>query len=79
MEARRLDTDLALVLGLFAAGFSVPSLASSISDRQSPRTAMILMFIAGALILYALTMGTKEYSFAGMPDVFFGVVARFMP
>jgi len=74
-----MDTDLALILGLLVAGFSLPSLASSISEGRAPRTAMILILIGGVLILYALVSKPGGYAISQLPDVFFGVVARFMP
>lgn len=74
-----MDTDLALIMGILVAGFSLPSLASSISEGRAPRMAMILILIAGALILYALTVKPGGYTLKKLPDVFFGVVARFMP
>ena len=74
-----MDTDLALILGLLVAGFSLPSLASSISEGRAPRTAMILILIAGLLVLYALISKPGGYAISQLPDVFFGVVARFMP
>ena len=74
-----MDTDLALILGILVAAFSLPSLASSISEGRAPRTAMILIVVAGALILYALTAKSGGYTMKKLPDVFFGVIARFMP
>ncbi|MFT7596734.1 MAG: hypothetical protein ACI8R4_004074 [Paracoccaceae bacterium] len=74
-----MDTDLALILGILVAGFSLPSLASSISEARAPRTAMILIVIAGALVLYALTAKPGGYTMKQLPDVFFGVIARFIP
>jgi len=74
-----MDTDLALILGLLIAGFSLPSLASSISDGRAPRTAMILILIAGGLILYALVGKPGGYAIDQLPDVFFSVIARIIP
>jgi len=74
-----MDTDLALVLGLIVAAFSIPSIVSSFSDRRTPRASMVLILIAGALILFALISKPGGYSIEQIPDVFFGVIARFMP
>lgn len=74
-----MDTDLALILGLLVAGFSLPSLASSISDGRAPRAAMILILMGGGLILYALITKPGGYAVNQLPNVFFGVIARFMP
>lgn len=74
-----MDTDLALVLGIFIAGFSLPSLVSSLSEGRPPRMAMILIALAGALVLYALVAKPGGYSVEQLPDVFFGVLGRFIP
>ncbi len=74
-----MDTDLALILGIIIGGFSVPSIVSSMSDGRAPRVSMITILIAGGLILYALLSHPGGYRFAQIPDVFFSVIARFMP
>ncbi len=74
-----MDTDLALVLGLIIGGFSVPSVMSALSDRRAPRASMITILIAGALIVYAMSTKPGGYRFEQIPDVFFGVISRFMP
>lgn len=74
-----MDTDLALILGLVIGLFSFPSIVSSVSEGRTPRAAMILILMAGALVLYALIAKPGGYRFEQLPDVFFGVIARFMP
>jgi len=74
-----MDSDLALILGVIIGGFSIPSIVSSLSDRRAPRVAMIMVLAAGALILYAVMTKPGGYSIDQLPDVFFGVISRFMP
>ncbi len=74
-----METDLALVLGLLLAGFSVPALMSAISDGRPPRISFVMILAAGALVLYAVIMKPGGYTLVEMPDVFFGVVNRFIP
>lgn len=74
-----MDADLALVLGLVVAAFSIPSILSALSDGRSPRASMVTILIAGALILYAIATKPGGYTVADVPEAFFGVVARFMP
>ena len=74
-----MDTDLALILGLLVTCLSLPSLASAISEGHAPRMATVLMLSGGGLILYALVSKPGGYAFDQLPDVFFGVIARFMP
>ncbi len=73
-----MDTDLTLVLGLIIGGFSIPSIISAMSDGRSPRVSMIIILLAGGLILYALMTHPDGYSFSQIPDVFFGVIGRFL-
>ena len=49
-----MTTDLALVLGIVIAAFSIPSILSAFSDRRAPRASAITILIAGALVLYAI-------------------------
>jgi hypothetical protein len=74
-----MDTDLALTLGMVIGAFAIPALVSSYSDRRAPRISMLMILTAGAMILYALMAKPGGYSFAQLPDVIFGVFARFMP
>jgi hypothetical protein len=52
-----MTTDLALVLGIVIAAFSIPSILSAFSDRRAPRASAITILIAGALVLYAIQTG----------------------
>ena len=74
-----MDTDLALVLGLILGGMAIPSVLSAYSDRRAPRASAVTVLIAGALILYAVAARPGGYSLAQIPDVFFGVIAQFIP
>jgi hypothetical protein len=74
-----MDPDLALVLGLLIAFLSVPAMVSAYSDSRPPRAPALVLLIAGGLILYALTTQPGGYRVADIPEVFFGVVARFWP
>jgi len=73
-----MDTDLALVLGIIIGGFSIPSIISAMSDGRAPRVSMITILLAGGLILFALMSKPSGYSFNQIPDVFFGVIGRFL-
>lgn len=74
-----MDQDLALILGLIAGGFAVIGMLSAISDGRGPRASAITILIAGCLIIYALVTKPGGYTMAQIPDVFFGVLARFIP
>jgi len=74
-----MDADLALVLGLIFAAFSIPSIISALGDGRSPRASMVTTLIASGLILYALTTKPGGYSWAEVPEAFVHVVARLLP
>ncbi|MEP3674096.1 hypothetical protein [Sulfitobacter sp.] len=74
-----MDADLALVIGIILAGFSVPSILSALSDKRAPRASAITILIAGGLILFAVQGKPGGYTFEQMPDVFVNVIARYMP
>ncbi len=74
-----MDADLALVLGLIVAGFSIPSILSALGDGRSPRASMVTILIAGGLIIYALVTKPGGYTLAQVPEAFIHVIARFMP
>lgn len=74
-----MDADLALVLGLVVAAFSIPSMLSAISDGRTPRASMVTILIAGALVLYAAATKPGGYTVDTIPDAFVRVVARVMP
>ncbi len=74
-----MDADLALVLGLIVAGFSVPAILSAISDGRSPRASMLTILVAGALVLFAISTKPGGYTLSQVPDAFFAVIARYMP
>jgi hypothetical protein len=74
-----MDTDLALVLGLVTAAFSIPSILSALSDKRAPRASAITVLIAGGLIVFAVLGHPGGYRLEQIPDVFVNVVARYMP
>lgn len=74
-----MDTDLALVIGLIVAAFSIPSILSAISDRRAPRASAITVLIAGGLIVLAIQGKPGGYQLQQLPDVFLNVIARYMP
>ncbi|MFU8882801.1 MAG: hypothetical protein ACNA7Q_10570 [Rhodobacterales bacterium] len=70
-----MDTDLALVLGLFLAGVSVPSIVSAFSDGRTPRTAAIALILGGTLVVYALSQKPGGYRLDDIPKAFVRVIA----
>ncbi|MFD1194839.1 hypothetical protein ACFQ3C_09175 [Seohaeicola saemankumensis] len=73
-----MDTDLALVIGLFVLCFSAPSIVSAISDGRAPRIAMVTLLIGGGLTLFALTQKPGGYRIDDIPGVVIKVIADFV-
>jgi hypothetical protein len=74
-----MDKDLALVLGIVFCLFSLPTIVSSASTGRAPRIAMLIILAGGALVLYALIAKPGGYRIDQLPEVFFGVINRFLP
>ncbi|NNE52153.1 MAG: hypothetical protein HKN30_07095 [Sulfitobacter sp.] len=74
-----MDPDLALVLGLIVAAFSIPSILSAFSDSRAPRASAVTILIGGGLILYAMQSSPGGYTLAEIPDVFTRVLDAYMP
>jgi len=73
-----MDHDLALVVGLVIAVFSVPAVISALSDRRAPRVAAIAVIIGGGLAAWAITQKPGGYSIDEVPNVVVRVVARYV-
>lgn len=74
-----MDPDLLLTLGLILGALSIPSVLSAMSDRRAPRASALTILIAGGLILGAAWLKPGGYRIEQVPDVFFAVIARFVP
>ncbi|KIC21529.1 hypothetical protein [Leisingera sp. ANG-Vp] len=73
-----MDTDLALILGLVIAGFTIPSILSALSERRPPRASAVTVLIAIGLVTYAVIAKPGGYSVGEIPDAFFRVVGRLL-
>lgn len=74
-----MEPDLALVLGILIAAFSVPSILSAFSDRRAPRASALTILIGGGLVLYAMQTNPGGYAMNEIPDVFVRVVGQYVP
>ncbi len=68
--------DLYLVLGIAICAFSIPSFIGALADRRSPRVALVVIVIGGALI--ALALSQQSYTLEDVPEAFVRVVAYFV-
>jgi hypothetical protein len=62
--------DMALVLGLVIAGFSIPAIVSAFSDGRTPRAAALMVMIGGGLVAWSVTSKPGGYTLDNIPEVF---------
>lgn len=74
-----MDPDIALVLGIVIAAFSIPSILSALSDSRAPRASALTVLIGGALILFAVQTKPQGYALDEVPDTFVRVMRQLMP
>jgi hypothetical protein len=72
-----MEPDLALVIGLVIAGFSIPSMMSAVTDGRAPRASALTILISFALIFYAVYQKPSGYSMSEIPDAFVNVMSQF--
>jgi hypothetical protein len=73
-----MEPDIALVLGVVLAGFSIVGIFSAISDSRGPRVSAITVLIAGGLIVYALQTQPGGYTIEDIPNAFVRVVSKIL-
>lgn len=73
-----MDHDLALVIGLVVAVFSIPAVVSAMSERRAPRIAAIALIVGGGLVAWAVTQKPGGYTVGDVPNVIVKVVARYV-
>ncbi|MGH1577331.1 hypothetical protein [Planktotalea sp.] len=62
--------DMALVIGLVIAGFSIPAIVSAFSDSRTPRAAALMIMIGGGMVAWAVTSKPGGYTLDQIPEVF---------
>ena len=73
-----MDTDLFLVIGIVIFALATPALLSAWVEGRVPRAGSVMVLIAGVLVITALSQNAGGYSFAEIPEVFFGVIGRYL-
>lgn len=71
-----MDPDLLLVIGLIIGVLAIPSMLSAFAESRAPRTAAVLVLIAGVLIVVAVTRKVGGYQIADIPDIFVRVIGN---
>ncbi|HCE70230.1 hypothetical protein KQ247_07105 [Ruegeria pomeroyi] len=74
-----MDADLILVVSMVVAAMSIPAMASAYSEARRPVAAFGTLIIAGVMAIYATRIKPGGYTLAEIPEVFFSVLARFIP
>ena len=65
-----MDPDTFFVFGLVLGVLSVPAVVSAISDGRAPRLASIILVIAGAMVVYAISQKPAGYAMEDVSAVF---------
>lgn len=73
-----MEADLALVIGLLLAGFSLVGIFSAISDGRGPRASALTILIAGGFVVYALQTQPGGYTLEDIPNAFVRVIGQFL-
>ena len=73
-----MDPDLAMVIGMILAVFSVPSIISAFSEGRAPRVAAFTIIAGGALMVWAMQEKPGGYKLEELPDTMVKVIARYL-
>lgn len=68
--------DLLLVFGILVGFLSFPAFLAAFSESRTPRVAVILIIVGGAMISFAVYSQPSGYSFDQLPLVFTRVFAQ---
>lgn len=71
-----MQSDVMLVAGMGLVVLSLPAILSAWADRRAPRVGTLLLLGGGGLILWTLSRTKGAYSWADIPDVFYGVIGQ---
>jgi FtsH-binding integral membrane protein len=73
-----MDFDLIFVIGVALVAFSIPSLVSAYADRRWPKTAALMLLIAGGAIAYAMQENPDVYSISTIDETIVNVMGRYL-
>jgi hypothetical protein len=73
-----MDPDLAFIIGLVLAVFSIPSILSAITEGRAPRVAAFALIAGGALVVWAIGEKPGGYSINDIPRTFVNVIATYL-
>ncbi|NJM81799.1 MAG: hypothetical protein HC844_04240 [Tabrizicola sp.] len=72
-----MDNDLMLTLGIILILLIIPSLLAAWVDGRAPRVGAVVLVIAAAMILTAISRTPGGYSFGDIPGVMMNVFSRY--
>lgn len=73
-----MTSDLYLVIGIVLGALAIPSILSAFSEGRPPRTAAIVVFVAGTLIFLGLKDKPDDYAISDVPEAFYRVIGQLM-
>ncbi len=72
-----MDTDLFFVVGVALAVLSLPTFLNAFAESRAPRTASIMVMIAGGLIVLAAMNHPGGYGIEDIPEAIRSVIQRY--
>ncbi|MGP6088102.1 hypothetical protein [Antarctobacter jejuensis] len=73
-----MEPDMMLVVGMGLIVLSLPSILSAWTDSRAPRLGALLLLGGGGLAIWALSDKDGGYTWAEIPDVFYGVIGQIL-
>ncbi|MAY31756.1 MAG: hypothetical protein MRY67_10620 [Rhodovulum sp.] len=70
--------DFFLVAGVIMGALAIPSILNAYSEGRSPRTAALMILVAGCCIVFAVTSSPVGYTMQDVPDAFVRVFGQFL-
>lgn len=73
-----MEPDVMLVAGMGLVVLSIPAILSAWADRRAPQIGALLLLGGGGMIAWTLSRKQGGYTWAELPDVFYGVIGQIL-
>ncbi|SPF77681.1 hypothetical protein [Pseudoprimorskyibacter insulae] len=73
-----MNSDTAILLGLFLLILAIPAIISAMSERRAPRVAALVLIGGGALVVYAFRSKEGGYTAEELPMVLYTMIGKLM-
>lgn len=68
--------DYFLVAGVILGALAIPSILNAYSEGRSPRTAALMILVAGCCVVFAVSASPVGYTLQDVPEAFVRVFGR---